>query len=419
MSGASILNLLKGPMPLPSLGGNPQSGQGASPSPSGGQGAAPPQGGAQTPQSQSPPDLAQLYMQLEQRNRSANEIDRGLSLMAASMSTPSMANAIMGSIPQQQDPGAMMGNMMKLQQMQMQQRGMQAMLSPEFINEMAQRTGMSPNMVAATIYSGKGGDLLTSLAGISGPQNMQDMTRARTIYMSQHGITDLNDPRLPNYFLSPDKWQIHTQTEGDNAKEVVNTQHNFGAATQAYDMQLSNVNQLLDPNNKQYINEFLGPYQSKFKPTGQLSPQAQALKQVYDNVMAGQFGSAVQDFPGSRISTKELQADAPSKSTMGLAQGYDSFLHSTQQYRDQIAQHRADLFGKAEQQSSPNLSDYDYDHFLNDIYKTGAQAPEGGIQRAAPVTIQSPGDVAKMAKGRAYVVPQGYPEAGQIRYAGY
>jgi hypothetical protein len=79
------------------------------------------QGLPPTAATQSPPDLANLYLQMEQRNRSANEIDHGLSLMAASMSTPSMANAIMGSQRQGQDPGAQLGNLIMLQNMQRMQ----------------------------------------------------------------------------------------------------------------------------------------------------------------------------------------------------------------------------------------------------------------------------------------------------------
>ena len=71
-----------------------------------------------TAATQSPPDLAQLYLQMEQRNRSANEIDHGLDMIAASFSTPQMANAIMGSSRGQgQDPGAQLSNLIALQNM--------------------------------------------------------------------------------------------------------------------------------------------------------------------------------------------------------------------------------------------------------------------------------------------------------------
>jgi hypothetical protein len=79
------------------------------------------QGLPPTAATQSPPDLASLYMQMEQRNRSANEIDHGLDMIAAAYSTPSMASAIMGSQRQGQDPGAQLNNLIQLQNMQRMQ----------------------------------------------------------------------------------------------------------------------------------------------------------------------------------------------------------------------------------------------------------------------------------------------------------
>ena len=97
------------------------------------------------------------------------------------------------------------------------------------------------------------------------------------------------------------------------------------------------MNELLDPKNRPALDELTGWYNSTIKPTAQLSDPAQRLKKVYDTVMAGQFSSAVQDFPGSRISTKELVADAPSKSTMGLVQSTPDLIKATEDYQQQIA----------------------------------------------------------------------------------
>jgi hypothetical protein len=66
-------------------------------------------------------------MQMEQRNRSANEIDHGLDMIAAAYSTPSMASAIMGSQRQGQDPGAQLNNLIQLQSM----ARMQAVPAPQ------------------------------------------------------------------------------------------------------------------------------------------------------------------------------------------------------------------------------------------------------------------------------------------------
>jgi hypothetical protein len=426
MIGEELLNLIRGPvLPPGTLGGapnpTPNAGQPlpkpASPAGGGPNAPTPPSGPPAPPRAapQSPQDLTQLYMQLEARNRSANEIDRGLTTMAASLSTPSMAAALMGNMPQERDAGAQLGNMMKMQQMQYQQAALAQLRSPQFISEMSSRTGMSPEMVLAGVNSGKAGDMITAASGLSGPPNIQDMTRAKVAWQQQNpGQTP------PDYFNSPDKWAVHTQTEGDRAKEIASTQNNFDSATKAYDQQLSQVNQLLDPKNKQYLNEFLGPAQ-QHTPGVLLSPQAQELKGIYDQVMAGQFGSAVQDFPGSRISTKELTADAPSKSNMTLSQGYDAFIRATQRYQDTLQDHRAGIFGKAQQLNSPNLTDYDYDKRVDDIYKPGgALAGDNTPKRTStPAQIQSTADLLKLPKGRAYVVPKGFDEAGQVRYAGY
>ena len=76
--------------------------------------------------------------------------------------------------------------------------------------------------------------------------------------------------------------------------------------------------------------------------------------------MAAQFGSAVQDFHGSRISTKELPTmDAPSKSTMGLVQSTNDLLRSAGDYRNTILSHCANR-GKAHQLDDPKLSDAEY-----------------------------------------------------------
>jgi hypothetical protein len=225
------------------------------------------------------------------------------------------------------------------------------------------------------------------------------------VYMAQHGISDQNDPSIPTYYRDPGQYQIHQQTEGKKADEINATQGNFQQAKQGYDLQLSNLNQLLDPANKQYLDEFIGPYQSKFKLTGDLTPQAQALRKIYDTTMAAQFGSAVQDFPGSRISTKELVADAPSKSSMGLEQGTDSFLAAARQYQDQILNHRTNLAGKAGQLNDPTVSDAEYDKYMDPIYKPGgSQALEGMPGRAPPIVIQSPAAALNLPTGKKYIL---------------
>ena len=130
-----------GSMPSPAQGGPPMGGgmirpatpaelrgaqmspppQGAPPGP---QAAPPPpnplpQSGPPSVASQSPPDLVNLYMKLMQQQRSGSAIDHGLALMASSYAAPGTEGQIMHSMDnQQQDPSAMMGNLVQLENMQ-------------------------------------------------------------------------------------------------------------------------------------------------------------------------------------------------------------------------------------------------------------------------------------------------------------
>ena len=88
----------------------------APPGPPPGQGGLPP-----TAATQSPPDLASLYLQLENRNRSANEIDHGLAMMASAFAAPGTQGQIMHSADNMnQDPGAQLSNLIQLQNLQRQ-----------------------------------------------------------------------------------------------------------------------------------------------------------------------------------------------------------------------------------------------------------------------------------------------------------
>ena len=99
--------------PMPPQGGPPAPG-GAPPPPP-----ALPQSGPPSTASQSPPDLASLYMRLMQQQRSGQAIDHGLALMASAYAAPGTQGQIMHSMDNQQpDASSMMNNLVQLQQMQ-------------------------------------------------------------------------------------------------------------------------------------------------------------------------------------------------------------------------------------------------------------------------------------------------------------
>jgi hypothetical protein len=103
---------------------------------------------------QSPPDLTKLYLQLLQRNRSADEIDRGLTNIVAAFSPPSQQASVMANMPRGTNTGDEMSNLMQLQQYGLGQQSLAQMMSPEFLKNMETNYGMSAPEARAMILSG-------------------------------------------------------------------------------------------------------------------------------------------------------------------------------------------------------------------------------------------------------------------------
>ena len=90
-----------GPNPNPGAPQPPSGAPGAAPGGGGGSGAAAAQPSSQPPlapanATQSPPDLAALYTQLHAQDRSANQIDRGVAMMASAFGTQQQQHDMMG-----------------------------------------------------------------------------------------------------------------------------------------------------------------------------------------------------------------------------------------------------------------------------------------------------------------------------------
>ena len=141
--------------PMPPQGGPPAPG-GAPPPPN-----PLPQSGPPSTASQSPPDLASLYMRLMQQQRSGQAIDHGLALMASAYAAPGTQGQIMHSMDnQQQDPGAMLGNLVQLQQMQNMQNS-----RPGLINYLSGGAdGSGSGGIPASVLNGYSNDQLVKLA---------------------------------------------------------------------------------------------------------------------------------------------------------------------------------------------------------------------------------------------------------------
>ena len=412
----------QGPQPLAGQNAPPggPAGPGGSPDPSGGPAApqqqqqAPP-----TPQAyQSTPDMAQMFLALSQQNQAKQDFWGGLAGVAQALHpgrvTPGMVKSITGT---SQDAGSMFNNYMQLQAWQQQNTRYNDLFNNS--DKYAASFGVDPDMFKATIAAAGpqgAGQILGRIAeaqmGLTGTQTDKEYKQAMKpgVWGSTPDSQDAQGNPLPKPTEAAwDQMQRDKMTADKlETTRLAGDRGNFQPALQTYDEHIAQMNELLDPKNEAALKELTGWWNAKLKNPmlggGNLSTDAQRLKTLYTTLMASQFASAVQDFPGSRISTKELLTDAPSKSTMDLAQDYPDFLRSAGDYREQLLNHRSNLFGKTGQLSDPSLTDADYDR-ISPIYKQGGSL----YAKGQPLRQLSDNDLAeaqkRIAGGDTGVIP--------------
>ena len=185
-------NLLAQGGGAPPQGGGPP---GANPGASGGSSApGQPQQQQQQPQIlQTPPDLAQAYLALSGRDQASNQFYSGLGLLAAGMYPGRNPKASMQwAQSMQQDPNSMFNSLVQIHGMQQQQASLDAF--NRSIPDMMKQTGLTADEIranpqAATELMGK---IAATNAGISSDPTVQEMNRAKGVYMAQEiGITTI------------------------------------------------------------------------------------------------------------------------------------------------------------------------------------------------------------------------------------
>lgn len=109
-----------------------------------------------------PPNIMSLYIQMQQRQQAMDGFNRGLALIAANHSPPSMRQSIMESLTGgQQDPGQMVGNLMSLHSAMQQQGATQSLLTQA--PDIAAKLGLPLAVVQSRIMAGKGDELVQSM----------------------------------------------------------------------------------------------------------------------------------------------------------------------------------------------------------------------------------------------------------------
>jgi hypothetical protein len=328
-----------------------------------------------------------MFVQLAQRQQASEQFNRGMGMLAAGFAQPrdreTMVNAMSGQSGG--DPGALMGNLMKLQQYNIEQQQMAAYR--QSVPGMLAKAGLDPSyaplvMNDPTILS----KIVETQAGVGGNPAWQAQMRAEKALTGQGKPIPWTpgDPTSYDAYTKATTGQAVTHADETQKNLDADTQ-NFGPAKEAYDRMIADSQALLT---KPGLDDIVGGWanQHKSTETPNLASTTQDALALYGKVMGAQYASGVQDFKGAgRISQQELKQDLPSQSTMSdRAQSPADFRQGVQDYIAKLQQKRAQLFGQAGQLDHPDLSDGDYAK-INPIYKPGGDlfVPGRGMHKSA------------------------------------
>jgi hypothetical protein len=250
--------------------------------------------------------------------------------------------------------------------------------------------------------------IIETQAGVGGSPAWMAQKRAEAA-LSAQGQPIPWTPGDPTSYDAYTKAHTASQvaTEKTQADDLVADQHNFTPALSNYDKGLGMVDQFMTPKMQAGAKEFLGTAGS-VRPVASMSDDGKAAWALYKQIMATQFSAGTQDFKGAgRITQQELTQDAPSQSTMGqLNQSPTDFFKGVSTYRDQIAQHRANLFGAAQQATDPRLSDTDYAKYVApNLDVLGGQRRANDFSKMSDTAATAA--VANLPSGASFIGPDG------------
>ena len=407
------------PQASPAGPGGPPGASGGPPSPGGPQPPGGPPGGAAPPQPQAyqtPPDLGSMFVQLMNRQQANDQFNRGMGMLAAGFAAPrdreAMINATSGSSG---DAGELMGNLMKLQQYNIQQQQMQAYR--QAVPGMLEKAGLDPSY-APLVMSNP--DIMSKIvetqAGVGGNPAWQAQMHAEKALNNQNKPI----PWTPGDPTSYDAWtKANTAEQLTRKKDLDADTQNFAPAKTAYDQMIADSQALL---NKPGLDDIVGGWanQHKSDQTPGLASSTQDALALYNKVMGNQYAAGVQDFKGAgRITQQELKQDLPGQSTMAnRAQSPADFRQGVQDYIAKLQTKRAQLFGQAGQLASPDLSEADYAK-VSPIYKEGGDlfvtGQKGRAPPPAPTAADTPAASATPASATTSLKPLAPADLAQAK----
>ena len=191
-----------------------------------------------------------MYMQLQQHDQASNQFYSGLGLLAAGMYPGRNPKASMQwAQGMQQDPNSMFNSLVQIRGMQQQQASLDAF--NRSIPDMMKQTGLTADEIranpqAATELMGK---IAATNAGISSDPTVQEMNRAKGVYMAQNGITDPNDPRIPDKYKYPAQYKAGATADVTNATDKTDAANSFNSVDPQWKTIQDNVTWLNDKKN--------------------------------------------------------------------------------------------------------------------------------------------------------------------------
>jgi len=131
-----------------------------------------------------PPNLMSLYMQMYQRDRASDQINRGFALIAANHSSPAMAQQIMQSVTGGPDAGQQMNNLASIYNFGYEQQQRQAF--EHSLPDLAAKTGLSVDALRAMGPQGVATLIERQQASTLPTEQMRTLTQARELYKKNH-----------------------------------------------------------------------------------------------------------------------------------------------------------------------------------------------------------------------------------------
>ena len=189
-----------------------------------------------------------MYIALSQHDQASNQFYSGLGLLAAGMYPGRNPNASMKwAQGMQQDPNSMFNNLVQIRGMQQQQASLDAF--NRSIPDMMKQTGLTADEIranpqAATDLVGK---IAATNAGISSDPTVQEMNRAKGVYMAQNGITDPNDPRIPDKYKYPAQYKAGAAADVAVATDKTDAANSFNSVDPQWKTVQDNLAWLNDP----------------------------------------------------------------------------------------------------------------------------------------------------------------------------